>query len=213
MPVPQPEGPIRDSRGRIVDPSDHLPPSTHAPEPEKKGADKHRATITATVKTRFGPRDARPAQITPTRTANYSSPAHTPSPLSLGPSPRSAAADHTAAPSPSQQREAMAAAARQRLQSRNSPAYPGGSPLAPTAPGALNQGPTPGYRGGPYAQPQPPPVPMKIPLDIDDGQSLPPDSLSQEMGRIDLGPSPLQSLEARYGGTGGQRTRRSRFGA
>lgn len=240
LPVPEPGTPIRDAHGKLIDPSDHLPASTHAPEPEKRGADRHRATITATVKTRFGPRDARPAHIATTRTAGYAS-----SPLAaVSSSPPAVQQVHSSPvpqgqmqpspsqmqPSPLQQREAMAAAARQRLQKRGG-APPGHAhsqsvPLAPSAPGLLNQGlahPGSGYRvhQGGYST-VPPPVPGKIPLDAVSGadgadmggyETSPP---VDAMGRLDVGQrSPLQRVEDRYGyaGVGGGRGRRSRFGA
>ncbi|KAL9054147.1 MAG: hypothetical protein Q9162_004330 [Coniocarpon cinnabarinum] len=51
-------GRIIRSDGRRVDPSDHLPNSTWAPEPEPKGADKDKRVNTGNARNRFGPRTA-----------------------------------------------------------------------------------------------------------------------------------------------------------
>ena len=55
------DGPIIGTDGRLIDPSDHLPLSSYAPEPERKSVNRPSAAIN--VKTRFGPRDARPTPI------------------------------------------------------------------------------------------------------------------------------------------------------
>lgn len=71
-PVPQPkapspqvakggDAPIIGSDGRVRDPSDHLPPSSYAPEPERKGG---RESAAVRVRNRFGPREAPPILIT-----------------------------------------------------------------------------------------------------------------------------------------------------
>ncbi|KAI9713676.1 MAG: hypothetical protein M1828_001406 [Chrysothrix sp. TS-e1954] len=58
-----PHSPIMNAKGRLVDPTDHLPTSTYAPEPEAKPGDRQRASVTATVTSRFGPREARPTPV------------------------------------------------------------------------------------------------------------------------------------------------------
>ena len=64
-------GRIVRSDGRRVDPSDYLPSSTFAAEPEPKGADKERrANIKVNVKSRFGPREAAPIRSQPTVSPN-----------------------------------------------------------------------------------------------------------------------------------------------
>lgn len=59
-----PHSPIMNSKGRFVDPTDHLPASSYAPEPEPKPGDVQRAAVTAHISSRFGPREARPAPVT-----------------------------------------------------------------------------------------------------------------------------------------------------
>lgn len=72
QPAPVQDGPIIGTDGRIKDPTDHLPPSSYAPEPERKGAEKHRPSTIINIKNRFGPREAnasppstRPASLPP----------------------------------------------------------------------------------------------------------------------------------------------------
>ena len=75
-------GRIIRSDGRRVDPSDHLPSSTYAPEPEPKGIDKEKRTnIKTNLKTRFGPRDAistRPGASVPLEATVETSPVPSP---------------------------------------------------------------------------------------------------------------------------------------
>lgn len=52
----RPEGPIIGNDGRVIDPSDHLPVDSWAPEPERKTAQK----ISVTVRARQSPRGAQP---------------------------------------------------------------------------------------------------------------------------------------------------------
>ena len=68
------DGPIIGSDGKLKDPSDHLPPSSYAPEPELKGK---RPTTVINIKNRFGPREApsmqsplRPTSLPPSATAS-----------------------------------------------------------------------------------------------------------------------------------------------
>lgn len=51
-----PDGNVILSDGKIVHPSDHIPSSSWAPEPEPKGK---RPTVAVNIRNRFGPRDAR----------------------------------------------------------------------------------------------------------------------------------------------------------
>lgn len=139
--------PIIGSNGRIIDPSDHLPPTTYAPEPEPKPADRNRPNITATM--RFGPRNAR---VTPVVTrqghvhsnsgagqlSGYPQP---PNSSVTNFSPNANGFDHYDTPSKQ--------AGRTRLQKRSYPTN--SSPLAPSPPGAVNAN-------------HPPPIPAKIPL-------------------------------------------------
>ena len=205
-PTVNPDGTITRPDGRTVDASDHLPAHTYAPEPERKGADRNRPSVNINIKHRFGPRDApsspnRP-QLPPT-SATYSTPPHP------------SAHDRHFTPQSSPLPSTPPSAARNVLMKR-SPAT--SSPLAPSPPAALNSS---------YSQ-RPPPVPGKVPLDqipyqARSGEPGPPSingstsALSQEMARIDIGPSPAAQLtaasEARYGGGPGGRARRSRFGA
>lgn len=211
-PIINPDGTITRPDGRTVDPSDHLPTNTYAPEPERKGA--NRPSVNVNIKTRFGPREARPRATHP----QPSNPANQFAPY---PSPQER---NITIQSPSSLPSTPPSTGRNILQKR-SPAT--SSPLAPSPPAALNSA---------HSQ-APPPVPGKIPLDQyregngDPGSQPYPSSnggpatgygsasaLSQEMARIDLGPSPTAQLtaatETRYAGSaGGGRVRRSRFGA
>ncbi|KAL9598867.1 MAG: hypothetical protein Q9219_004207 [cf. Caloplaca sp. 3 TL-2023] len=201
------DGPIIGSDGRVIDPSDHLPTDTWAPEPEVKAPKK-----TAQVNIRFrnspqgaqpmpraSPRvppdgSARPASIsTPTYTSNTSNVPDNVSPV---------------------------AAARARLQKRTrvSPAQPNSSPAVPTVNTAL-QNPVLrstasdyplrehenyGYDSSPtYNRPSPrsypPPVPTKVPIAIGQ-EDWRRDPLSEELSRIDIGVGGGRMRRGRYGG-------------
>ena len=189
------EGPIVGSDGRIIDPSDHLPTSTWAPEPEPKPARKG-----PEIKFRFrqSPQGAqpmpnsspRPPRETVIRPQLISTNVHAYSADSISPT----------------------TAARNRLQkkTRASPTHYSSSPVVPTANGSptthsplrehinYGHGNSPIYaRSSPGA---PPPIPAKIPMDRaqEDWESH---ALSEEMSRIDIGV-----------GSGGGRARRSRYG-
>ena len=173
--------PPRDSFGRIVrsdgrrvDPSDHLPSSTYAPEPEPKGRDKERrANIKVNVKTRFGPREATPPKILPKTSEAPATPSPPvrgtpPAPFEATPPQPAIAPARQTPPAYTVPRNAVNASSPlqsleksgwNRLQKRT----PSGStPLAPSTPSALNSN----YY--PQRNSAPPPVPGKIPLDAPD---------------------------------------------
>ena len=189
------EGPIIGSDGRVIDPSDHLPASTWAPEPEPKPARKG-----PEIKFRFrqSPQGAqpmpnsspRPPRETVIRPQLISTNVHAYSADSISPT----------------------TAARNRLQkkTRASPTHYSSSPILPTANGSptthsplrehinYGHGDSPTYvRSSPGA---PPPIPAKIPMDRARGD-WESHALSEEMSRIDIGV-----------GSGGGRARRSRYG-
>lgn len=202
------EGPIISHNGRVIDPSDHLPTDTWAPEPESK---QPRRGPEVTLRFRHSPQGAQPMppsgtrraiQDTPTRPHSIGTPiyAHSPEPTSAG---------------------------RNRLlkKSRVSPAHPASSPSVPTLANensytsrmamtraSKTEYPIREYGNGSDGSPGsnmrdspglPPPVPGKIPISAgprnDDDMSL--SVLSEEMRRIDIGV-----------GGGQPRSRRSRFG-
>ena len=227
------EEPKKDSFGRIiradgrrVDPSDHLPSSTYAPEPEPKGSDREkRLNIKVNLKSRFGPREALHATTTPIPPANTAPPVAStfprtmadglepardaPSTLSIGnspvarPTPPRSVISGTAtlrytqpAPLHTTPPHSNMSSIRQAMPPRDSPPAPapvpnasplqalektsrnrlqkrtpsGSSPLAPTAPNALNAG----YHNRNQSMPAlPPPVPGKVPLDAPDYPTQP----------------------------------------
>ena len=203
------EGPIISADGRVIDPSDHLPADTWAPEPERKTP---RKGPEVTLRFRHSPQGAqpmppagrRPPRDTPIHPQPISTPSYASSPVDSG-SPISAAI-----------------ANRNRLQkkSRGLPAQPNSSPLVPTLNTTTSRSSLPrtsaseyplrehenyGYNSSPtYARNLPigpPPVPAKVPLAMaqeDYGMN----ALSEEMSRIDIG----------VGGGGMGRARRSRNG-
>ncbi|KAI9653921.1 MAG: hypothetical protein M1831_005606 [Alyxoria varia] len=187
-----PDGPIRGPNGKLVDPTDHLPTSTYAPEPERKGADRNRPTIVANVKQRFGPREAsrplppptagRTISATPTTFAKASTPPSSSDrpPLYQQNTAPPAMALQQQTPSPPISTSAGSSpgvGGRNRLQKRHTPAT--SSPLAPSPPTALNSG---------YSQQQsqrPPPIPSKIPLD-------PRDKINPSGGEYEPAPPPVR---------------------
>lgn len=205
------EGPIIGSNGRVIDPSDHLPSDTWAPEPEPKLP---RKGPEVTLRFRHSPQGAqpmppsgtrRPLYETPTRPHSISAPVHAHSPDANS-------------------------GARNRLvkKSRVSPVQPASSPIVPTLnttltarssmPRAsasdhlLREHDNYGYgSGSPTSYNMrnspsglPPPVPGKIPIPAAQGgqEEWGMSALSEEMKRIDIGVG---------GGQG--RMRRTRFGA
>lgn len=233
-----PDGSITRTDGKVVDPSDHLPSNTYAPEPERKGADRNRSSVNVNVKARFGPREHRlppasaPAPAPLPVSQQPAMPPKAPYPVSQS-QPIVPTLQHRQTAPPSTFSDAMsnsfpatppAAQGRNRLQKR---APASSSPGAPPVPGKIPLDAAP-HTTGPY-----PPIQMQTGRGMVPAPSavkalphagpMPPSSgssaLSQEMSRIDLGPSPAGKLatasEARYGGSGGGagRLRRSRFGA
>ena len=193
------DGPIIGNDGRIIDPSDHLPTETWAPEPEQKTPKKGPQV---TMRFRHNPQGAQPISAVrrPAVEHSVSSPAAAPGqPLSTPPS-----------------------TGRMRLQKRNpiTAAQPASSPIVPTlnstprsSPLRASESSYPlrerdnygGYGSSPtYGRPSPgnipPPIPGKVPIDVGQ-EDWDNSALSEEMRRIDIGVG---------GGQG--RQRRSRFG-
>lgn len=193
------DGPIIGIDGRVIDPSDHLPTDTWAPEPEQKTPKKGPQI---TMRFKHSPQGAQPmpAARRPAVEHSMSSPIYPASP-------------ETASP---------ASAGRVRLQkkSRTAMPQPASSPLVPTLNSTQRSSPLRssetsyplrerenygGYGSSPtYGRPSPgnipPPIPGKIP--ISGGQEdWDTSALSEEMRMIDIGVG---------GGQG--RQRRSRFG-
>ena len=195
------DGPIIGSDGRIIDPSDHLPTDTWAPEPEQKPV---RKGPEVTIRFRHSPQGAQPVSQAGRRPLAEARPNAVSSPTY----PQSA-------------NSSPASAARTRLQKKSG--QPNSSPAVPrlhTSPrtgisrsstsdhplrenenyGYGNNSPSYGNRspGG-----MPPPLPGKIPIGSgqeDWGMS----ALSEEMRMIDIGVG--------AGGRGQERATRSRFG-
>jgi len=196
------EEPIIGDDGRIIDPSDHLPTETWAPEPELKNAKKAPEPMTRSRPSPQGaqpmpPVGRRPLRDGAVRPHSISTPIYAQSPDSVSPS----------------------SAPRNRLQKRlmGMSTQPNSSPAVPTLhsmPRSLPRSSTSDYPlrehenyayggGSPHyarASPTgPPPIPAKLPIAAgqEDYGAL---SLSEELRRIDIGV-----------GAGSGRTRRSRF--
>ena len=199
----QPEGPIIGNDGRVIDPSDHLPTDTWAPEPETKAP---RKAAEVTVRFRRGPQGAQPLPTTARRPHLET----TGRPHSIS-TPPSALASENVSP-------ASSTGAKLQKRGRNLPAHPASSPTVPTIHTAARGSPlrnqssnTPlrehehyGYNNqNPYPRNSPsggaPPIPDKIPphAEHEDWNTR---ALSEEMSRIDIGVG------------GGARARRSRYG-
>lgn len=196
------EEPIIGDDGRIIDPSDHLPTETWAPEPERKNARKTPEPVTRSRPSPQGaqpmpPAGRRPLRDGAVRPHSISTPIYAHSPDTVSPS----------------------SAPRNRLQKRLmvTPTQPNSSPAVPTIHSMARSFPRAstsdyplrehenyGYGGGSphYARAPPtgpPPIPAKLPIAAgqEDYGAL---SLSEEMRRIDIGV-----------GAGSGRTRRSRY--
>ena len=189
-------GPIVDSSGRVVDPSDHLPADTWAPEPEKKTP---RKSHQINVKFRHSPQGTQSlptsAQRLPPR-----QPIVRPQPIPPIAHAHSANDVSNISPTP---------AGRNRLQKRNGPApvHFNSSPAVPISYGtppsqALREHPNYGYGNSPsYARGSPggpPPVPAKVPMgagqeDWDVG------AMDDDFSRIDIGPGRPRRTQLRYG--------------
>ena len=194
------EGPIIGSDGREIDPSDHLPADTWAPEPESK-APKKKPEIT--VRFRRSPAGAQPM---PASSRKSTEPIMRPNPMVTP-----AYAHSSDAISPT-------SAARTRLQkkTRVAIAQPMSSPVVPTVntnvrgamPRAASEHPLRepenyAYGSNP-AYPRvsqggfPPPVPGKVPLSAGTGgEDWGTSALSEEMRRIDIGVGPGQARARR----------------
>ena len=186
-------GPIVNSAGRVVDPSDHLPSDTWAPEPEKKTP---RKSHQINVKFRHMPQGTQSlptsAQHRPSRAPMRGQAVPPPEtinrPPPVPPMPHIHSADDI---SPTQ-------TGRNRLQKRNAPApvHFNSSPAVPLnhnspSPHALREHPNYGYNHSPSYQrgPQagPPPVPAKVPFgrgQEDWGIS----NIQDDFSSIDIGP-------------------------
>ena len=197
------DGPIIGNDGRVIDPSDHLPTDTWAPEPEQK---KPRKGPEVTLRFRHSPQGAQPMPATGRRPLSEARPNAMSSPTyasSANISPGSAE--------------------RSRLQkkSRLNMAQPASSPIVPTLKtstpprGAMSRSSATDYplrehedHGYRESSPSygdrshgglPPPIPGKVP--IGSGQEdWGRDALSEEMSRIDIGVG------------SGHRTRARRYG-
>lgn len=202
-------GPIIDSDGKVIDPSDHLPTDTWAPEPEPKPS---RKGPEITLRFRHSPQGAQPMPLSTRRSPldRQARPHATPAPI-YAHSPQSTSPGGFASRPPFQSRV------------HGSPSQPNSSPTVPTVHSygtrssmpraSASDYPLPSiethgygqthspYHGGSPSYAIPPPVPGKIPIApaaSDPGMS----ALSEEMMRIDIGV-----------GGGPARSRRSRFGA
>lgn len=151
-----PDGTVTVSDGRTKDASDHLPASSYAPEPERKG---DRPSTRINIQNRFGPRDS------------GSGPGSTP-PATSAPSPISTA---RGAIMPTND-------TRERLYRRaggSNGSIGGSSPLSPSHPNILNFNPPahPSHHNQNSAYP--PPVPAKVPLSPIKSSAAPPFRPSQ----------------------------------
>jgi len=193
------DGPIIGNDGRVIDPSDHLPSDTWAPEPEQKTPKKGPQV---TMRFRHSPQGAQPmpAARRPAVEHSKSTPIYTTSPDNASP----------------------VSAGRVRLQKKSLAAFtqPASSPFVPTlnttprsSPLRISEsnyplrerenyggcGSSPTY-GRPSPGNIPPPIPGKVPIGGGQGD-WDTSALSEEMRRIDIGV-----------GGGQARQRRGRFG-
>ena len=192
------EGPIIGNDGRIIDPSDHLPTETWAPEPERKVP---RKGPEITFRFRNSPQGAqpmpnsspRPPRETVIRPQPFATTTHAYSTDSTSPT---------------------TATTRVRLQNkcRTSVGLPASSPAVPTvnsnSSSPLRENVNYGYGNSPsYSRNSPiaipPPIPAKVALLGSGQEDWGSSALSEEMKRIDIG----------VGAGGSSRVRRSRFGA
>ncbi|KAL8964503.1 MAG: hypothetical protein Q9183_004405 [Haloplaca sp. 2 TL-2023] len=207
-------GPIIGSDGKEIDPSDHLPTDTWAPEPEAKAPKK---TAQVNIRFRNSPQGAQPMPPSSRRTlhdassrpASISTPAYSTSPkhMPYSTSPNNNT-PYSTSPSAMPDNISPTTAARARLQKRTrvSPAHPNSSPIVPTM-NTTSQNPvlrsaasdyplrenenygygsSPGYGRHPPAHA--PPVPGKVPIGTGMGQEdWRRDPLSEELSRIDIG--------------------------
>ncbi|KAL8832370.1 MAG: hypothetical protein Q9170_004906 [Blastenia crenularia] len=188
------DGPIIGSDGREIDPSDHLPTDTWAPEPEVKAPKK---TAQVNIRFRNSPQGAQPMPRGSPRVPHDGSAR----PASISTPTYS----HNANNMPDNISPVTAARARLQKKTRVSPAQPNSSPILPTVNTAL-QNPVLrstasdyplrehenyGYGSSPtYNRPPPsgfpPPVPSKVPIAMGQ-EDWRRDRLSEELSRIDIG--------------------------
>lgn len=166
-----PDGTITTTTGLTKDASDHLPASSYAPEPERKGGDKIRPSTRINIQNRFGPRDAGNGGIT------------IPTPASGRPTASAGNSPSTSSPSTGRPVSMPSSEQRDRLYRRGDriSGSGGGSPLTPTDPSTLNYDHryNSSYTQNDYAysqnnypvpstqnqsSPYPPPIPAKLPL-------------------------------------------------
>lgn len=203
------EGPIISADGRVIDPSDHLPADTWAPEPERKTP---RKGPEVTLRFRHSPQGAQPMPPAGRRT-----------PRDMPVLPHSVSTpNYASSPVEAVSPMSAAAASRTRLQkkTRGPLVQPNSSPLGPTLNNAASRSPLArtsateyplrehenyGYNSSPtYARNSPtgpPPIPAKLPLPMGQ-EDYGTNALSEEISRIDIG----------VGGGGMGRARRSRYG-
>lgn len=193
------DGPIIGSDGRVIDPSDHLPTDTWAPEPETKAP---RKTAQVNLRFRNSPQGARTPHDASPRPASISTPTYNSGANNM----------------PDNISPVTAARARLQKKTRVSPAQPSSSPIVPTVNTAL-QNPVLrstasdyplrehenyGYGSSPtYNRPSPtgvpPPVPSKVPIGMGQ-EDWRRDTLSEELSRIDIGVGGGRSRRSRYHG-------------
>lgn len=203
------EGPIIGSDGRVIDPSDHLPTETWAPEPEVKTPKKGPQI---TMRFRQSPLGAQPMPASSRRALNdttarphsVSTPIYTHSPDSSASVSGSRARLQKKSRVPGEQATppANTSPLAPRIDTNSYNSTPRASPSAY----ALREHENYGYGSSPThtrSSPGviPPPVPGKIPMTAGQ-EEWGRDALSEEMRMIDIGV-----------GGGQSRVRRSRFGA
>ncbi|KAI4108491.1 MAG: hypothetical protein LQ345_007102 [Seirophora villosa] len=199
------EGPIIGSDGREIDPSDHLPTDTWAPEPESKAPKK---TAQVNIRFRNSPQGAQPMPRASPRVPHDSSAR----PSSISTPTYSSSANSM----PDNISPVTAARARLQKKTRVSPAQPNSSPNVPTVNTALQNpvlrstasdyplrehenygyGSSPTYsRSSPSGIP--PPLPGKVPIGMGQ-EDWRRDALSEELSRIDIGVGGGRTTRGRY---------------
>ncbi|KAI4169949.1 MAG: hypothetical protein LQ343_005331 [Gyalolechia ehrenbergii] len=201
------DGPIIGSDGRVIDPSDHLPTETWAPEPEAKAP---RKTAQVNIRFRNSPQGAQPMPRSSPRVPHDASTR----PTAISTPPYNQDSNST----PDTISPVTAARARLQKKTRLSPAHPNSSPAVPMVNTAL-QNPvlrttasdyplreheSYGYGSSPtYNRPSPtgipPPVPGKVPIGMGQ-EDWRRDPLSEELSRIDIGVGGGRMRRNRYGG-------------
>ena len=194
------DGPIIGPDGRVIDPSDHLPVDSWAPEPERKNPHKP-----APIRIRVSPRGAQPMPSNAKRENATRITAYSASPLVASTS------NESHAPNGRQANVTSGSGGRARLQKR----LPAGWGSVGQHDGFVRAGDGQGLGSGPasaYGEPggSVPPVPAKIPMNVGavagGGSVGNPDdllALSEEMKSIDIGTGAGRSVgrssRGRYG--------------